>query len=147
MTTMGPILMTIVKFLLGLIVLVGGLQAWVRLAPLPPARLTARPGPMEPGVHPMTGGVKVVRPLAELPPNALAKLEAIATATPRTDRKGDEPAAFVTRSLLWGFPDIALIWSDGVTLQVHSHLVFGRSDLGVNAARVARWFAELEAQG
>lgn len=139
--------MTIVKFLLGLMLLLGGVQAWIRLSPLPPARLTARPGPMEPGVHPMTGGVKVVRPLAELPPNALAKLEAIAAATPRTERRGDDPAAFVTRSLLWGFPDIALIWSDGVNLHVHSHLVFGQGDLGVNAARVARWFAALETEG
>ncbi|GKY87857.1 DUF1499 domain-containing protein [Sinisalibacter aestuarii] len=127
--------------LLGLIVL---LQAWIRLAPLPRARLTARPGPMEPGVHPMTGGVKIVRPLAELPPGALDRLAAIAAATPRTMKLGDDPLAFVTRSKLWGFPDIALIWSDGEHLHLHSHLVFGKGDMGVNAARAARWFEALE---
>lgn len=138
--------MTLVKSLLIATVLVALAQAWIRFAPLPRARLEARPGPDEPGAHPMRGGVKVVRPLSELPVGAYDKMLAIAAATPRTRRVGDDPAAFVTRSLLWGFPDIALIWSDGVNLHVHSHLVFGGGDLGVNAAKVAHWFAVLEAQ-
>ncbi|OIP82249.1 MAG: hypothetical protein AUK37_09385 [Rhodobacterales bacterium CG2_30_65_12] len=139
--------MMLVKSLLIAAVLIAAAQAYVRLAPLPRARLIARPGPFEPGVHPMSGGVKVVRPLAELPAEAQAQLEMIAAATPRTQRSGDDPVAFVTRSRLWGFPDIALIWSDGVNLHVHAHLVFGSGDLGVNAARVARWFEALEAGG
>lgn len=121
-------------------------QVGIRFSPLPRDRLTAQPGPFEPGVHPMMGGVKVVRPLSELPPDAFDKLLKIAAETPRTERVGEgtDPAAFVTRSRLWGFPDIAVIWTDGENLHVHSHLVFGRGDLGVNAAKVARWFERLE---
>jgi hypothetical protein len=136
--------MTFVKSLLLLVALIAIADAWVRFAPLPRARLSAHPGPMEPGVHPMRGGVKIVRPLADLPPDALDKLARIAAGWPRTKRVGDDPIAFVTRSKLWGFPDIALIWSDGMNLHLHSHLVFGSGDLGVNAARVSRWLQALE---
>lgn len=138
--------MTLVKSLVVLALLIAVAQAYVRLAPLPRVKLADRPGPFDPGVHPMRGGVKVVRPLAELPPDAQARLEAIAAATPRTERVGDAPAAFVTRSRLWGFPDIALIWTEGDNLHVHSHLVFGGGDMGVNAAKVTRWLEALEAQ-
>lgn len=138
--------MTLVKSIAILLLLIAAAQAYVRLSPLPRDRLSARPGPFEPGIHPMRGGVKVVRPLAELPPDAQARLQAIAAATPRTERVGDAPAAFVTRSRLWGFPDIALIWTEGDALHVYSHLVFGGGDMGVNAAKVARWFEALEAQ-
>lgn len=139
--------MTLVKSLLIALSFLLVAQAWIRFAPLARARVEAYPGPWEVGVHPMKGGLKVVRPLDELPRDALAKLAAIAAATPRTSKLGDDPLAFVTRSRLWGFPDIALIWSDGTNLHVHSHLVFGVGDMGVNAARVARWFERLEAQG
>lgn len=139
--------MIIVKSLLAIALLGGAVQAWVRLAPLPAARFGVRPGPTAPGVHRHPGGVTIVRPLAELPPDPQARLEAIIAATPRTRALGGDPAAFVTRSAFWGFPDIALVWSDGRHLHLHSKLVFGRRDFGVNATRAARWFAALEAQG
>ncbi len=128
---------------IGLVAIVQGI---VRFAPLPRQRLTAQPGPFEPGVHPMRGGLKVVRPLSDLPPGAFDRLLEIAAATPRTVRigTGTAPAAFVTRSRLWGFPDIAVIWQDGENLHLHSHLVFGQGDMGVNAARVGRWLERLE---
>ncbi|MEJ2030775.1 MAG: DUF1499 domain-containing protein [Maritimibacter sp.] len=138
--------MTLIKVALVLVVGFAGLQALFRLAPLPSARLNARPGPMEPGVHPMTGGVKIVRPLSELPDGAFSSLLKIAAQTPRTERLGltESPAAFVTRSSFWGFPDITVIWVADDVLHLHSHLVFGKGDLGVNAARAARWFEQLE---
>lgn len=134
----------LLKSILFIVVLVAIAGTWVRLAPLPRERLHAIPAPREPGVYPSRGGVRLVRPLADLPPDALDRLVEIAAATPRTRRVGEDPAAFVTRSRLWGFPDIALIWSDGTNLNVDSHLVFGKGDLGVNAARVSRWFDALE---
>jgi len=134
------------KSILIAVLLVGLAQAAIRFTPLPRHRLAAMPGPFEPGVHPVPGGLKVVRPLAELPEGAFETLLEIAGQTPRTTRigTGTAPAAFVTRSRLWGFPDIAVIWQDGESLHLHSHLVYGRSDLGMNAARVARWFERLE---
>lgn len=128
---------------LGLFLIIAGL--YVRLAPLPAGRLTEKPGPMSPGVHPKLGGIKVVRPLETLPENAFARLLEIATATPRTERVGlgEQPAAFVTRSKLWGFPDIALIWVEDGSLHIASHLVYGKGDMGVNATKVTRWIDAL----
>lgn len=139
--------MTLIKSLAIAALLLLFMQLYVRLAPLPRDRLSARPGPMDEGVHPRPGGIKVVRSLEELPDDAVARLADIAAATPRTQQVSEDPLAFVTRSKLWGFPDIALIWTDGTYLHLHSHLVFGTGDMGVNAARVARWLDALERAG
>ncbi|MAM60606.1 DUF1499 domain-containing protein [Maritimibacter sp. UBA3975] len=138
-------LLKIIAVLIALVIVFG---IWVRVSPLPADRFAEKPGPNEPGAHPMTGGIKVVRPLADLPPDAFEALTSIAAATPRTERvgDGDDPAAFVTRSKLWAFPDIATIWVEGGNLHVYSHLVFGQGDMGVNAARVSRWFDRLASQ-
>lgn len=124
--------------------------AYVRLAPLPTARFSAKPGPHDPGTHKTLGGVKVVLPLAGLPEHALARLAQIASDTPRTVKivsvqKGEQPLCFVTRSRVWGFPDIAILWEEGGNLHIHSHLVFGKGDMGVNGAKVAAWVKALNA--
>ncbi|MGH1369045.1 MAG: DUF1499 domain-containing protein [Maritimibacter sp.] len=129
--------------LLFLLVLLGMAFAYVRLAPLPQSRLTAKPGPNEPGRHVMLGGVKVVVPLADLVETPLQTLTEIALATPRTTQIGTDPLAFVTRSRLWGFPDIATTWEADGNLHIYSHLIFGKGDLGVNAAKVDAWLAPL----
>ncbi|MEC7765053.1 MAG: DUF1499 domain-containing protein [Pseudomonadota bacterium] len=135
----------IIGVLVALILVFG---IWVRVSPLPEDRLTAKPGPDSEGVHPSIGGIKVVRPLSDLPEGAFEKMIEIAAATPRTERVGEgtDPATFVTRSKLWAFPDIALIWVEGGNLHVQSHLVFGKGDMGVNASKVSRWFQRLETQ-
>ena len=78
-----------------------GAMAWVRLAPLPPSRLVAEPGPDGPGWHDLPGGVKLVLPKA--PTDAEARLKKMAlndlnTVSPR-------PGTYVTRSAIWRFPD------------------------------------------
>lgn len=50
---------------------------------------------------------------------------------------------YVTRSLFWGFPDYTTVQREGGDLLIHARSVFGRSDLGVNAARVDRWINAL----
>ena len=137
------------RIVFGIVLLLVIAGVWVRLAPLPQGRLTAKPGPEEPGAYKLTGGIKLVVPLSDLPEDALGKLVAIAAATPRTERVGDgmDPAAFVTRSKLWAFPDIATLWTADGNLHVYSHLVFGKGDMGVNAAKVSRWMETLEKGG
>lgn len=140
--------MTVLNWiLLALVVLVAALQAWVRLAPLPKARLEARPGPEAPGRHMMEGGFKAVIPLEGEAGAAMARLEEAILATPRTVRLGElrpGEGTYVTRSLVWGFPDITRVWQAGGALHVHGHLVFGRGDFGVNRRRIEGW---LEAAG
>jgi len=125
--------------------------AWVRLAPSDPARwhvpVAAEPGPAD-QVVPRTGAATLLLSTARgTPAEVLAKLDAIALATPRTQRLAgsveEGRITWITRSALWGFPDYttAEIRPNGVL--VHARLRFGQSDLGVNAARLTDWLSRL----
>ena len=46
---------------------------------------------------------------------------------------------YIARSWFWGFPDYISVKQVGSDLLVFSRQRFGRSDLGVNAARLLRW--------
>jgi uncharacterized protein (DUF1499 family) len=53
---------------------------------------------------------------------------------------------YVVRSRIMGFPDAVSIrlvpLADGTRVEVFSRSRYGYSDMGVNAARVARWIAD-----
>ncbi|SIN98217.1 DUF1499 domain-containing protein [Vannielia litorea] len=111
----------------------------VRLWPIPEARLAGRPGPDAAGWHAMEGGAKLVIPGA--PGDAEARLKKVALDDLRTvsPREG----TYVTRSVIWQFPDVTRVWRDGAgALHIHAHLVIGRGDFGVNRKRLERWIAE-----
>ncbi|MBT2132590.1 DUF1499 domain-containing protein [Aliiroseovarius lamellibrachiae] len=127
--------------------LVVGVALFARVKPLPSERFSGWPGPNTPGKHMLVGGVKYVLPLADLPNNALAQLAAIIKASPRSvPHETQKGRAFVTRSKVFGFPDITLLWEQDGQLHIHAHLVIGKSDLGVNAARVDGWLEQLVEQ-
>lgn len=130
------------------VVLAIALAAYSRLKPLPAERFTARPGPQERGQHRLEGGAKYVLPIGQLPKNGsedgIATLVQIIRETPRTRSvEVQDGFAFVTRSRGFGFPDITRVWEADGHLHIHSHLVIGRSDLGVNAARIDSWIKQL----
>ena len=127
-------------------VLVAASAAYVRFAPVPQDRFYETPGPMEVGEHTSTGGFKAVVPLADLPEDAEARLLEIIEATPRTEPAGKavaRPKAYVTRSALWSFPDVTVVWVEDDALHIHGGLVYGSSDLGVNAKRIQGWLEQL----
>lgn len=68
-------------------------------------------------------------------------------ATPRTTRLAGQPedgtVTYVTRSLIWGFPDVTTIWRDNDRITLHARQRFGLYDFGVNAKRVDAWLASL----
>lgn len=136
------------------VVILGGIAvavvifgAYVRLAPSDPAQWHTDPAAGAAGDN-----AHVARAVLPMPPaEALAALDAVAMAEPRTSRLAgsvDEGRiTYVSRSRIWGFPDyttVAAIPGDGgTTLVLHARARFGRSDLGVNAARIGRWLASL----
>ncbi len=137
--------------LLSALILVAVGLAWIRLAPSDPARWHTDPadGATGPGGH-------LAHATLPLPPEAaLAALDAVAMAEPRTLRLAGSPAegriTWVSRSRVFGFPDYitaaAAPDGDGAALVIYSRLRFGQSDLGVNAARVGRWLAALPGGG
>ena len=78
---------------------------------------------------------------------SLAQLDAIAVASPRTQRLAGNVAegriTWVTRTRLWGFPDYttAEVTPQGQVLFARAR--FGLSDWGMNKARLQAWLARL----
>ncbi|GGB42332.1 hypothetical protein GCM10011316_12800 [Roseibium aquae] len=125
---------------LGLVIATG---AYIRLIPVMIDDVPARPVSQPPGEYSFAGGHYVVRSPGTLD---LMDLEKRIAATPRTRRlsggAGDLPMAFVHRTWFWGFPDVTQVWVEGGNVHIHSHLIYGGSDLGVNRRRMQRWLAE-----
>lgn len=84
-------------------------------------------------------------------PYVATKLRERITTTPRTTRLAgsleDGFASFVTRSRLWGFPDVTNIalseTEAGTLVEMAGRQVYGKADFGVNEARVRDWLAAL----
>jgi hypothetical protein len=117
-----------------------GLQAYIRFVPSDAANWTVDANADAPGTYPKEGGFKVV---AKVDGDADAILGAFDTsmmAQPRTQKLGavDGQQIYVTRSLLWGFPDYttAALSDDQTRATFYSRLRFGKSDMGVNAKRL-----------
>ncbi|MFN4201841.1 MAG: DUF1499 domain-containing protein [Tabrizicola sp.] len=130
----------------------GAGAAWVRLAPLDPGRWHVDLG--APDVSADRGVLVCLGPdqLPDDPAGALERLDAIAGATPRTERiagsVGEGHVTWVTRSLVLGFPDYTtaqILPERGLCLYARQR--FGDYDWGVNAARLQAWQAELNATG
>jgi uncharacterized protein (DUF1499 family) len=138
---------------------------YVRLAPSDPARwhvdpLTA-PGTGSPNSwRVLPAGAQGRRadaaaPRFQLPPEALAEaVDTYALSRPRTVRIAGGPdrmwMTYVQRSRWMRFPDYISVrvmpaGAGGSTLAIYSRARFGRSDLGVNRARVEKWLADLDA--
>lgn len=120
--------------------------AWVRLAPTDPDRWHRMPdGVTNRDVE--GGAMRVVGAGGDAP---LRRLDAIIRDTPRTrvlaGSVEDGMITYVTRSFLWRFPDYTTVRRDGPQIELYGRLRYGRSDLGVNAARLDRWIARYKAQ-
>lgn len=146
------------------LMLMAGLMAYVRFAPtdaalwqVPPATVVPNSYPTgaTDGPQPMPGGAYAALVFPKLTgPEVLARLDAIALATPRTRRLAGSPEAglitWETRSAFWGFPDYttaqAIASDSGSRLYLVARLRFGRDDFGVNAARLIAWEQALGVQ-
>lgn len=129
-------------FWISLVVAVAGL-GFIRLAPSDPAIWHVAPEVRE--NKDFNGGVKR---LVDTGPDGLARFNAIALSDPRTSVLAGSVdqgmVTYVTRSKVFGFPDYTTTQQDGERLKIHARLRFGRSDAGVNRARVRQWIDALE---
>ena len=108
--------------------------AYIRLAPVSVARAPV-PASLAVGEYPVAGGYYAVGKVTDAEA-ALAEITSALSALPRTRKVSDAPATFVTRSALWAFPDVTRVWIEGDTVHIAGHLIYGKSDLGVNKARI-----------
>lgn len=125
------------KYLIGflLVAVAAGISAYVRLMPISPTAVTQN----YVTDTDLPGGFVAVREFSGNSSDALARVKAIALATPRTVRVAQNPLTFVTRSAGFGFPDITQVMIQSDKLIIHAHLVYGKSDFGVNKTRVLEW--------
>jgi uncharacterized protein (DUF1499 family) len=101
---------------------------------------------------------KADRPSPNFPqsPEALlARVRKVFLSQPRTSLVSEDGArhqlVFVQRSLVFRFPDTIWVQAEpvaagGSVLMVYSRSNYGKSDFGVNRARLDRWLAALSAQ-
>lgn len=89
------------------------------------------------------GGFTAVRPFEGDADDLIARITQIALATPRTQKLSDNPLQFVTRSRVVGFPDVTSVDIQGGVMMINAQLVYGKSDLGVNKARILDWLNRL----
>lgn len=140
---------------LGFLGAIAVLAVYVRVAPTDVAKWHKTFYPAPPGQRQLEGGFQIVLPIAD-PLSTLVAVDAVVKNTPRTTRVAGSPAdgmiTYVTRSRLWGFPDYTTVWAGpddtaegghGPLLKIEGRLRFGRSDLGVNRARIEGWLRQL----
>lgn len=143
----------LIVFVVFAVLFVGGLRLAVLLSPSDPEKWHVPPGLPGSGeaVETAPGGHAVAVVLPGPPQEVLARLDAIAMDTPRTERLAgsvdDGMITYVTRTLFWGFPDYTTVRAephpDGTRLSIRARLRFGQGDMGVNRARVEDWLAQL----
>jgi len=118
------------------------LALYVRLSPIKVADWHKQPPVAEAGTHRTAGSVLVIREV-DGPRAVMNALDAVIMSSPRTTRLAGTPkdglVTYVTRSAAWGFPDLTTVAVENGVLRVYARLRFGKSDLGVNAARVTAW--------
>ncbi len=145
-------------WMLALIVL--SALVYVRVAPTSPANwhidpmVAASPGPAGILVRPRGGDIEPRN--YDMPPgDLLRRLDRIIRSTARTrvlaGSVEEGRITYVTRSLVFGFPDYATVTTvptgTGSAPVILSRLRFGLSDSGVNRARVTRWLKALDQAG
>ncbi len=135
------------------------LMAYIRLAPSDPRAwhisvATQDPipqGPCADHIALVAKGARAACILPLTPAAVLDKLEAIALTSPRTLHLAGSAAegriTWVSRSFLMGYPDYITAevaqTARGTRLDIFSRQRFGEADLGVNAARLKDWLAQL----
>lgn len=127
------------KFLMIIALLVVALAFFVRRAAVTPSKIHET---YEADTQ-LVGGYVSVRRFDGDASAILERLRAIALATPRTEQLDQAQLTFVTRSPMARFPDVTQVFIEGQTLTIHAHLVYGKSDFGVNKARVLDWLDRL----
>lgn len=135
------------RFLVAIVVLIAGLMMYIRIAPTRPEmwhQVSAITGASDTQTP---GGFRAERRINTAAPAVLQAVLTRALATPRTKliagNVDEGMMTFETRSLVMGFPDYTTVAVIGDVLVISGRLRYGRSDVGVNKARIEGWLAAL----
>ncbi len=140
-----------------ILALIVAMVLWVRVAPSDATQWHVDPETVEKGARPnqylMRDGQDTDSMIFDMEPADLAaKFDQIALAQPKVSvlagRAEDGHVTYVQRTNLMAYPDyisVKITAENGgkSRLSIYSRSRFGRSDLGVNKARVKAWIAAL----
>ncbi len=131
---------------IAILIAVLGVLGWIRFAPSEVADWHV--DPQVSADQDLTNGV---RRRVSAGDGGFERLHMQILATPRTELLAGGPqdghATYITRSLWLGFPDYTTVQANGEVLEIWGRLRFGRSDMGVNKARVDAWLAQFDQEG
>lgn len=123
---------------LGILTALVGLALYIRFVPASPEQWHALPEAIE-AEDQNDGAIRMV----EADPAELEQLHVIILETKRTrviaGAVDQNMITYETRSLIMGFPDYTTVGHRDGSLIIYARQRFGRSDFGVNAARIDAW--------
>ena len=131
------------KFILVLLLLGGlGLLGYIRFAPSDPDEWN-----VDPKVTADQDLANGVRRRIDGDADTLAALDRIILATPRSEllagSVADGRITYITRTKWMGYPDYTTLQLNDGMIELWARSRFGKSDMGVNRARVEGWLQEL----
>ncbi|KJZ20263.1 DUF1499 domain-containing protein [Loktanella sp. S4079] len=134
-------------FISALVVVAAVFAIYVRAAPVRPADWHVVPAFTEPGDYPRATGFIALRKLRATGADALRAIDTAAAATPRTKLIAgslqEGMLTYETRTRFMAFPDYTTVAVDDDMIAISARLRFGKSDFGVNKARVQSWLQAL----
>ena len=124
----------------------GALQLVIRLAPSQPENWVITETGQAPGDYPSDGGFRIVRNVDDAGAFAQAFERAILS-EPRTQKLGQVQGQdiYISRTAFWGFPDYTTLATEEGRAEIYARLRFGKSDMGVNRARLERVLGRIDA--
>lgn len=135
------------RFLTLPLLLILALMAYIRFAPSSAERWHKMPELTGPGDDLKAGSFRAERVVTGAAQEVLAAIEQRALATPRTrvlaGSVDEGMITFESRSLWMGYPDYTTVAVNEGVLVIYGRLRFGRSDFGVNRARIMGWLETL----
>lgn len=123
--------------------LCAGILLYIRFAPVDPEKFHV--GIPETSDQDMSNGA--IRVLTGQSPDALANVDSAARALPRTELLAGSVEqgriTYVTRSLIYGYPDITTVEQTGDTVKIRARRKFKLGDFKANRKRAERLLAAL----
>lgn len=139
------------KILIGAVCVAVAGVAYIRLSPSDMATYHLAPNATEAGDTPGMNSFKAARQITAPAADILRVMDRVALGTAHTrlvaGSVGEGLVTYETRSAWMGFPDYTTVTvteaEAGPLLVINAQSRFGRSDLGVNRARVEDWLTQL----
>lgn len=129
-----------------ILIVVIGLQLLIRLTPSQAENWVITPSDQPPGTYPTQSGFRVIRDIDGAQEDFEVLFDQAMLEEPRTRKLGQVQGqhVYVSRTAFWGFPDYTTLAMQDGRAEIHARLRFGKSDMGINRARLERVLSRVD---